>query len=399
MPQLPCIQLKIKKDVPIRAGHPWVFSNAIEREQRTGPGDLVQVLSHRGDSLGIGMCNPAASIRVRVISRDANIRIDESFFAGRFAELAETKKTYLPPETTGYRVVHGDADYLPGLIVDAYADVLVFQVQTAGMDRFRREIIASLQKIFSPRAIVERSDVAARVREGLSELPACVHSGAVDGPVLFRENGLVFYADVLSGQKTGFFLDQRAARSRSAAFAAGKTVLNLFGYTGAFGVYAAKAGAKKVVTVDSSQTALDYARRHFQANALSTDHDCLKLDLFTSAAARVLGEYDSDLIICDPPALAKSLKNIPQAFKAYTALNTLCFSLLRKGGILVTSSCSGRVTLEDFRDVVRFAAGAAGKDVRIVDCLGHGHDHTDKLSFPEGRYLKTFILEVIGPAA
>ncbi|MDD5746402.1 MAG: class I SAM-dependent rRNA methyltransferase [Candidatus Omnitrophica bacterium] len=389
------VQLKIKKDAPIRAGHPWVFSNAIERDCRGEPGSLVRVMSHRGDFLGIGMFNPETSIRVRMVCREDRGAIDEMFFARRFAELAEGKKAYLPAQTTGYRIAHGDADYLPGLIVDSYADVLVFQIHTAGMERFRREIIAALQKTFSPRAIVERSDIAARVKEGLTELPARVHYGTIDGEIPFFENGLIFYADVLNGQKTGFFLDQRNTRIRSAAFVSGKTVLNLFGYTGAFSVYAAKAGAKQVVTVDSSQSALDCVARHFQDNALTPAGECLKLDIFASGAGKLLAGYNSDVIICDPPALAKSLKHVPQAMKAYTALNALCFSLLGKGGILITSSCSGRVTLEDFRDVARFAAGAAGRDVRIVDCLGHGYDHTDKLSFPEGRYLKTLILEVI----
>jgi 23S rRNA (cytosine1962-C5)-methyltransferase len=394
----PTAILKSGKDIPLRAGHPWVFSNAIDKvEGAPGPGDIVVVKSAKGELLGLGTWNGMNSIRIRLLTHDVSEKIDADFFTKRFVKLAEWKESHLPPNTNGYRLVHAEADGLPGLIVDRYADVFVFQIHTVGMDQLREVVLEAL-KTLTPSAIVERSDVEARLREGLKTLAPTVHVGSVNGPVAFQEHGLKFFADVLNGQKTGFFLDQRDARARVGALSKGKRVLNLFGYTGAFSVHAAKGGANFVATVDVSTPALEMAEKQFKANGFDPDDETkylfLEADVLDLMRSDSLEGGPYDVIVCDPPAFAKTDAQVPNAIKAYTEVNTACLRHLKPGGMLVTSSCSGRVSSEDFRSLLRLAAGRAGREVRLLDFLGQPVDHAERLAFPEGRYLKTAILEV-----
>jgi len=387
------------KDTPLRAGHPWVFSNAIKKvEGAPGPGDLVLVKDAKGETLGIGTWNGMNSIRIRMLS-NKDEKIDAAWFAKRFKELDTWKRSHLPEKTNGYRLVHAESDGIPGLIVDRYADVVVFQIHTVGMDVLRDSIIEGL-KALSPTAIVERSDVEARLREGLKTLPPHVHFGNVMEPIAFQEYGLNFLADVLKGQKTGFFLDQREARHVVGTLSKGKRVLNLFGYTGAFSVHAAKGDANFVTTVDVSLPALEMAEQQFRLNKLDPEDE--KKFLFLEADVLDLLDADSieggpyDLIVCDPPAFAKTDSQVEKALKAYSELNIACLKNLEVGGILVTSSCSGRVSAEDFRSMLRLAAGRAGRGVRILEWIGQPADHAERLAFLEGRYLKTAVLEVTG---
>ncbi|MFA5185714.1 MAG: class I SAM-dependent rRNA methyltransferase [Patescibacteria group bacterium] len=394
----PTVTLKPGRDVPIRAGHPWVFSEAIKHDAKGDTGMLVKVQSAQGESLGIGTWNGNTSIRVRLLARDAEEMIDADFFSKRFKKLNDWKKAALPSKTDGYRVVHAEADGLPGLIVDRFADVFVFQLHTAGMELLREEIVAALKKTFKPMAIVERSDLDVRKIEGLRDQPSGIIFGEVEHVVGFQEAGIKFVADVLHGQKTGFFLDQREARLTVGKQAKGRSVLNLFGYTGAFSVHAALGGADFVNTVDVSRAALELAQKNFALNGLDPEdeekYQFVEADVFDLLDDPKLQEDGYDLIICDPPALAKSEKHLPQAIRAYTELNTKCLAALEPGGILVTSSCSGRVTPEDFRSLLRIAAGRAGKDVRVLDWISQPVDHAERLAFPEGRYLKTAILVI-----
>ncbi len=418
MGNYPVAKLKAGKDVPLRAGHPWIFSHALERDADTAPGEIVEVLSSDGKSLGLGYRNPLTSIRVRMLTADSNEKVDAGFFARRLKRLDEWKSANLPAKTDGYRVAHAEVDGLPGLIVDRYADVVVFQIHTAGMDLLRDQIVEGIKAALKPKAVVERSDVEARNIEGLRDRPAGVLFGKVEKPVTFKEAGVKFYADVLRGQKTGFFLDQRGARLAVGQLADGKRVLNLFGYTGAFSVHAALGGASFVSTVDISNAALETAMENFKLNKLDPEDESrfefLEADVLDYLAD--IGNNQShndqlpkksarnskfeipnsrfDLIVCDPPAFAKSEKHLPQALKAYTDVNAACLRLLEKGGILVTSSCSGRLDPEGFRNMLRIAAGRAGKQVRVRQWIGHEIDHAERLAFPEGRYLKTAVLEV-----
>ncbi|MBU1862925.1 MAG: class I SAM-dependent rRNA methyltransferase [Candidatus Omnitrophica bacterium] len=398
MEHYPRVYIKKGRDIPLFAGHPWIFSKALQEEYRLPAGELVAVYSATNEPLGIGMYNPKTSIRVRMLARETAVCIDHDFFIRRFSSLDDDKRPLLPPETTGYRLVHGDADYFPGLIVDRYGEVCVFQIHTAGMDRMRNEIIEALRTAFSPRAIVERSDIEARKREGLGVLPVAVHEGSIDGVVPFTENGLHFFADVVDGQKTGFYLDQRNARMRVAGLVRGKSVLNLFSYTGALSVYAARGGAAEIVMVDSSKEALSLAQRHFEANgfSFSARYRCMHGNVFDILPRLIEEQKTYDCVVCDPPAFAKSLESVARAKTAYLSANRQCCMLLREGGILVTSSCSGRLTLDDFSGIIRAAAFQAGRDLHIIDVLGHPYDHTDRLSFAEGRYLKTLIARAVG---
>ncbi|HEU0051008.1 MAG TPA: class I SAM-dependent rRNA methyltransferase [Patescibacteria group bacterium] len=394
----PVIKLKPGKDVPIKAGHPWIFSEAIAQDHHGQSGDLVRIESAQAEPLGIGTWNGKTSIRVRILSRDPNELIDELFFSKKFRQLAAWKESRLPPETNGYRLVHAEADGLPGLIVDRYDETFVFQLHTAGMDRFRNTIVSALTSAFHPAAIVERSDLDVRRLEGLADQPTGIVHGSFVGPIPFKEAGITFLADVLNGQKTGFFLDQRNARLAAGRYAHNKRVLNLFGYTGAFSVHAIKGGASFVTTADVSHAALELAQKNFEINGFDPENESrcqfLEADVMELMQETSLPEGPYDLIICDPPAFAKSERHLKQAVKAYTDLNAACLKQLDPGGILVTSSCSGRLEPEAFRSLLRIAAGRANRNARLLEWIIQPVDHAERLAFPEGRYLKTAILEV-----
>jgi 23S rRNA (cytosine1962-C5)-methyltransferase len=394
------IHLKTFKETPVKAGHPWVFSHALEEEPDLPAGELVMLCSHEGSPLGIGTYNKNCSIRIRMISLNAEEKIDLKFFTERFKGLDELKKSLLPPKTTGYRIVHAEGDNLPGLVLDRYGDAFVFQLHTAGMELLREVIIEAIKKVFKPRIIVERSDLEVRRQEGLSPLPPRIHLGEIDEMPVFEENGIKFYADVLKGQKTGFYLDQRTARIKMMELAEGKKVLNLCSYTGAFGLYALKAGAAFVNNVDVSESALDLAKKNLELNKFTAKDKkkvkFTKADVFEFLEQKKLADGPYDLIVCDPPAFAKSERQLEHAAKAYTDLNQSCLYNLNNGGILITSSCSGRITPDDFRSILRISAGRARRDVQILEWLSQAPDHTEKLAFSEGRYLKTAVLRVKG---
>ena len=391
------VTLKQRRDAPLRAGHPWVFSNAIAREPTAKMGDLVNVVSNDGATLGTGLYHHSKSIRVRMLSKNEVPELSSFYIAACIKELKASKQKHLPPLTNAVRIVHADADALPGLILDNFSDVFVFQIHTAAMDRYRADIINAIKSAFEPRAIIERSDVSAREKEGMQELPPAVHFGNIDRPIIFEENGIKYLVDVLQGQKTGFYLDQREARLKIGSYAKGRRVLNLFSYTGATGLCASLAGAAHVIHVDASKLALEYAHEIYRLNYLDPENETLtsfiRADAFEYIAAQSEAE-GLNLIICDPPAFAKSGKDSAQALKAYTSLNRKCFERLEGGGILVTSSCSGMISQDDFRSALKIAAGQAGRDAIVLDSFGQPFDHTQKLSFPEGAYLKTMVLEV-----
>ncbi len=397
--------LKPGRHIPVRAGHPWVFSEAIETHPAgVEPGSIVEIQDHTGKALGLGTWNPRTSIRIRVLTHDTSATINAEFFAKQFQILHSWKIAHLPAKTTGYRLAHAEADGLAGLIVDRYDSTYVFQLHTLGMDRLREEVIAGLKQFATTQSkdftIVERSDIEARRTEGLQPREAEVHAGTVDGLVSFLEDGVTFFADVLNGQKTGFFLDQRPARLAVKRLAEKRRVLNLFSYTGAFGVHALKGNASFVQHLDASHGALEIAEETTNANGFDANNESIcefmEADIFPMLEEDTLPGGPYDLIICDPPALTKDGSHVEQALKAYTFLNTSCLRHLPVGGILVTGSCSGRVAPEDFRSMLRIAAGRAGKQVRLLEWIGHDVDHAELLSFPEGRYLKTAILQVTG---
>ncbi|MBP7005904.1 class I SAM-dependent rRNA methyltransferase [Patescibacteria group bacterium] len=393
----PLLTLKPGKEVPLRAGHPWVFSEGIAvAPSGLTPGSLVEVQSLHGETLGMGSFHPNQSIAVRMYDKNV-VALDADWFAKRISSLASWKRALLPNDTDGFRVVHAENDGIPGVILDLYRDVAVFQIHTAGADLLRDALIEGITQALNPRAIVERSDVAARRQEGLALREPTVCAGTISEPVPFSEAGLTFLADVLHGQKTGFFLDQRQARLAVGRLAKGKRVLNLFSYSGAFSVHVLNGGATHVTSVDVSLPALEAAEAAFKLNGFDDPQDEL-IDLMQADVLDLIEDPEwkahADLIVCDPPAFAKTDRDREGALKMYTHLNEACLRQLQPGGILVTSSCSGRVTPEDFRMMLRIASGRAQKRVRLLQWIGHDTDHAELLTYPEGRYLKTAILLV-----
>lgn len=401
-PAYPIVTLKAGREFPLLAGHPWVFSNGVETAEGARTGDVVEIRSRSGDFLGIGTYHGGNTIRVRLLSRGRR-PVDEAFFRERFTRLRREKLRHLPPDTDGYRLVHGDADYLPGLVVDLFGKTAVFQIHTAGMEPHREAVVNALAGSVDAEVVVERSDVEARRKEGLSPLPPEVRRGIPAEPLSFREHGLKMLADVLSGQKTGFFLDQRDARREVRRLASGRKVVNLFSYSCAFGLSAAAGGAASVLNVDVSRPALTLGRRMFEENGHTGDRyrfeEADVFDYLEGEKGNLKKLLAEGLLVCDPPAFAKSFGQLEQAKKAYSRLNRLCFELLDPGAILVSSSCSGMLSQEDFSDILRVAAGRAGRGVRILGAPAQPFDHTQLLAFPEGRYLKTLVLEVTGIGA
>jgi 23S rRNA (cytosine1962-C5)-methyltransferase len=326
---------------------------------------------------------------VRLLSR-RDETVDAAFFERRFAALAAERTAFLPPDTTAWRAVFAEADGCPGLIVDRYDDVLVAQFHTLGMDRLREPIVAALRAVHAPAAIVERSDLAVRRHEGLEDQPVRVLHGSCEGPVSFRENGYTFHADVLKGQKTGFFLDQRENRLALQRWCKGRSVLNVFSYSGGFSVYAAAAGARRVVSLDASAPAMDLCRRNLAANGFGfPDADFRTEDAFEALAALRPGEFDC--IIVDPPSLAKSRKQLKNAIKAYTTLNRCALNALPDHGILVSASCTTHIDPLTFSKILHHAGTQARCSLKLLDSREQPFDHPYNFSFPEGRYLKFMV--------
>ena len=389
---LPQVVLKKGRDMPLKGGHPWVFSGAIEkdvdRSLNLKPGSLVDVVAADGTFLGTGTWHGRNSIRVRMVSREHIDGFTQSFFTSRFRALLKQKRSLLEADTTGFRLVHSDADGFPGLIVDVFGSIAVFQLGAEGFEEASDLITKALVEVLSPKCVIKRSD-------DVSRAPVVTFGENIDKAIFF-ENGLKMIALCQSGQKTGFFLDQRTARQALRLMANGKKVLDLFCNSGGFSLSAAAGGAVQVTGVDVSEKALSLLKEMVRLNKIpekTCDVKTVNRDVFEYLDMVRPGSYD--IIVCDPPAFAKSHDAVEQARKAYVRLNRKCLEKLNSGNILITSSCSGAVTMEDFRDCVRIAAGQSGRDVCILAVLSQPADHTLKMSFPEGQYLKTFILQVL----
>lgn len=389
---LPQVVLRRGREVPLKGGHPWVFSGAVEkdvdRSLHLKSGALVDVLSSDGQLLGTGTWHGRNSIRVRMVSREHIEGFSREFFVNRFRALLKAKQQFLGHDTTGFRLVHSDADGFPGLIVDVFGSIAVFQLSAEGFEEASDLITDALVQVLSTKCVIKRCDGDSRASE--------VTFGESVDKVVFFENSLKMIALCQTGQKTGFFLDQRDARSALRSISQGKRVLDLFCNSGGFSVSAAAGGAVQVTGVDVSEKALSLLKEMMRLNKISEkncDVKTVNRDVFEYLEMVRPGSYD--IIVCDPPAFAKSHDAVEQARKAYVRLNRKCLEKLKSGNILITSSCSGAVTMEDFRDCVRIASGQSGKDVRILSVLSQPADHTLKMSFPEGQYLKTFILQVI----
>jgi len=412
--------LKQGRDKPIRNRHPWVFSGAIGRVQgQPAPGDLVTVADHKGTPLATAYYNAKSQIQARILSWEPSEPIDEAFWRGRLqraiagremmgltadnrrpltTDPLTTDLLITAPPTTACRLVNAEADDLPGLVVDRYGDYLVIQCLTLGIDRRKETLVGLLVELLQPAGILERSDVDVRGKEGLRPLVELRHGQEPPAELVIRENGFNFLVDLHRGHKTGFYLDQRDNRAAvgQPALMAGREVLNVFAFTGAFGVYAAAAGARAVIHVDSSAPALETAERNMQLNGLDKESD----EYIAGDAFEVLRYFREegrqfDAIILDPPKFAHSQGQIDRAARGYKDLNWLALRLLRPDGVLATFSCSGLVSADLFQKIVFGAAVDAGRDVQVLQHLGQSADHPVLLSFPESAYLKGLLCRVI----
>jgi 23S rRNA (cytosine1962-C5)-methyltransferase len=383
------VQIRPDRTKNLLAGHPWIFSGALADGPKPPDGSLVRLQAGK-QFLGIGYYNGRTDIAVRILTLQ-DVPIDAGFFAARFKLLRRRKEEWLPERTNAYRAVFAESDNCPGLIVDKYADVLVAQFHTYGMDLLKPLVIEGLRAAFGPKSIVERSDVANRVHEGLDDKPIGMLSGKDVSEVEIEEHGFKFLVHVKEGQKTGFFLDQRENRQAIVRYAKGRTLANCFSYTGGFSVYAASV-AKRVVSVDISKPATEYCRRNFALNGYAVkENDFLAQDVFDFLKAMEPGAFD--FIILDPPSFAKNKKQLANAIKAYTTINSKALEKLPEGGILVSSSCTSHVDQSTFIKILHQSSVNARCQLKVLESREQPQDHPYHLSFPEGRYLKFFILQ------
>ena len=384
------------RDRSVLACHPWIFSGAVDRvEGHPESGESVLVRDASGLALGWAAFSPASSIRARMWNLNPDETVDRDYFESRIRQAIERRLALVTSsETDALRLVHAESDGLPGLVVDRYADVLVVQILTTGAEFWREVLTDALVKLTGVQTMVERSDVDVRQLEGLAPRSGVLR-GQAPGPVEIQENGLRFQVDVVNGQKTGFYIDQRRNRQRVGALAAGREVLNCFCYTGGFSVYALAQGAKSVVSVDSSREALVMGRRHVALNGLPPDKaEWIEGDVFKVLRTMRDEGRSFDMVILDPPKFAPTAAQAERAARGYKDINLLGFKLLRPGGILATFSCSGGISAELFQKIVAGAALDAGVDARIVQTLTQGADHPVALAFPEGAYLKGLTVQV-----
>jgi 23S rRNA (cytosine1962-C5)-methyltransferase len=387
------VTLKRGEDKRIRSGHLWIFSNEIAGlEGSVNPGDTVHVHADSGRFLGTGYVNPHSLIAVRLVSR-SRVEIDRDFLSKRVTAALSMRERIWPGEKT-YRVVYSEADLLPGLIVDRYDDTLSVQSLTAGIERRIDVVVEVLLERLNPANVVLRNDSPMRRYEDLPIEKAVVR-GSVDAPVEIEQDGRRLLVDVLDGQKTGFFLDQRENRLATAGLARAADVLDCCCYTGAWSVYATTAGARSATCIDSSQPALDLAARNVELNPGEADVRLVRGDVFKELAKLGRGKRRFGLVIADPPAFAKSRKKIREALKAYRALNRLAMTLTKPGGHLVTCTCSHLVERDAFMHSLVGAARESGRRARIVEVRGQSRDHPVTLGLPETDYLTCVVLEVL----
>lgn len=394
-PALPRVYLLHGQDRRVGFGHPWAYSNEIKMDAATKalpPGAAAQLVRVDGKPIGVGTFNSKTLIAFRVFSRDADARVDRAFIGRRLrAALALRDKLFATPF---YRLIHAEADGLPGLVIDRFNDVCVLQAGTAGIETLLPEIMAALDDVLAPRAVVLSNEGPLRALEGLAAYTKPAR-GAIDGPVALEENGLTFFADPLAGQKTGWFFDQRDNRAFVARLAKGAgAVLDLYTYAGGFAVAAAAAGAKTVLAVDSSAPALDLAHKAADANGVAAACEFRRQDAFDALDQLSAGNARFDVVIADPPPFARSKKDVPTALKGYRKLARMAAGLVAPGGFLFIASCSHNVTTEAFGDEVAGGISRAGREGRIVLASGAGADHPVHPQLPETAYLKALTIQL-----
>jgi len=389
---MPRVYLKKDRELPVLRGHPWIFSGAIERSHGNEQVGLADVFDSKGNWLARGLYNPKSQIRVRVLTWQ-NEPVDGDFFARRLRHAYAFRQRHLSSATSAYRIVNGEGDFLPGLIVDRYGGFLVCQFFSSGMAVFRNVILEALHGIDAIEGIFERSEGRVGDEEGLPPSVGVVGGKTPPAAIEVMENSNKFLVDVRHGQKTGFFLDQRDNRAFLSSLARDRSVLNCFAYSGAFSVYAFAGGAKEVVTFDSSQAALELAERNLELNGFAgAGGELLKGDAFA-----YLKEIDRkfDLIVLDPPSLAPKRGDVDAASGGYKFLNLHALKHLNPGGLLFSFSCSQHLSTDLFQKIVFGAAVDARRKIAVIKRLGQPIDHPISLHHPEGEYLKGLALRAL----
>ena len=386
--------LKRNRAKPVNQRHPWIYSGAVERvEGDPADGDVVDVRDVGNNWLARGYINQQSQIVVRLLTWHQGEAIDGAFWRGRLARAVKARRVLEEDEATNaYRLVHAESDYLPGLIVDRYADWLVVQLLTVGIERWRDEIANHLMDLMPAAGICERSDADVRQKEGLERRAGMLWGEQPPKEIEILENGHRLAIDLCEGHKTGFYLDQRENRARISPFCQDAEVLDGFSYTGGFSVYAAAGGARQITLVDGSGPSLALAQRNMALNAFGgVDTEYVEGNVFSVLRGYRAQNRRFDVIVLDPPKFAPSGREVEKASRAYKDVNLLAFQLLRAGGVLFTFSCSGAVTADLFRKIVFGAALDAERDVQVIGHLAQGSDHPVALTFPEGAYLKGLI--------
>lgn len=387
---IPVLKLKRGEDRRLRAGHLWIFSNEVDTAAtpltQFEPGAAVQVLSDKDQFLGHAYVNPRTLIAARIVGRDPAYPLDASLLVHRLrVALSLRERLYREPF---YRLVYGESDGLPGLVLDRYGDVVVAQSGTAGIDRLRGDIEAAVDKVIHPKTIVWKNDSGARELEGLEK-----SVGDAPAEITVREQGVEFVAPLADGQKTGWFYDQTANRERLRRYLpAGARVLDVCSYVGAWAVSALKGGAGSSTCVDSSATALEYVTRNARANGVNVE--TIKDDAFDALKALQESGARFDVVILDPPAFAKRKKDAPQALAAYRKLNQLALPLIDRDGLLVSCSCSYHMGAGELETAIQTAARHTSRFVQVLEQGGQSPDHPVHPAIPETRYLKAFFCRV-----
>jgi 23S rRNA (cytosine1962-C5)-methyltransferase len=385
------IHLKPAAERAVKQGHPWVFDQGITRKSHEGAtGDLAVLYDHRNRFLGVGLYDAQSPVRVKVLQSGQPAEINAEWFAQTLREALALRDPLRDTDTTGYRLVNGESDSLPALIVDRYADTLVIKVYSLAWMPHLRTFLHALDDVYPAQRWVLRLARNVGAPHGLKD-GMILKGSAPTGPVDFLENGLLFSADVQHGHKTGFFFDQRDNRALAGSLAAGRSVLDVFAYTGAFALYCAQGGARSVLAIDSSEPALAVARQAFNANVRAgriarTTLDTQAADAFRAMSLMIRQRRRYDMVIIDPPSFAKSEAEVPGALRAYTQLAEMGLELLADEGVFVMASCSSRVRAEQFFDTIDKVAQRLRPDLDELHRTGHAVDHP--ATFPEALYLK-----------